>query len=435
MLINILAPIILIGLLIFVHEAGHLLVARWTGMKVDRFSLGFGHPIVRIRRGETEYCLGWIPLGGYVLIAGMEPGAGEAADPRNYASKPLLSRGAVIVAGVAMNFLFSLLLFVLVTFFIGVPTAEPAVVRSVAGDALPMGMEAWAETAAPFRIVRVGDVEVAAWRDLPGAMRAGVGSVAVVSSGGEERTLPLPVTAQGSLALTHALSRDLDPIIGLIDYPSAAAEAGLRPGDRVLSVNELPIASWDDLTRFIRASPGAQLALAVYRGGDTLPLSLVPGVTSEVDDQGAYQVGIAGIVPERETRRPSALAALSMGSRAWTTSTGMMVSGLQRMFRGQVAAEEIHGPLGIATMSAEVLRHSAVNYLLLIAILSIHLGLINLLPIPMLDGGHLLLLGYEAVSGTPPSARIKGWLNLFGMAVIITLSILAFGSDMTRLFA
>jgi regulator of sigma E protease len=333
------------GLVIFVHEFGHFIVAKKSGVKVDRFSFGLGPEMVGFQWGETRYCLAWIPLGGEVRMAGeMEledaVAAAKPRDPREFFALPWYRRIPIVVAGPAMNYVLSFFLFALIAFAWGVPKPSPE--------------------------ARVGDL------------------------------------AAG--------------------FP--AAQAGLEPGDLFLSIDGAPLADWPSMAAVIHKSAGKPLTLEVRRGEKTFSVTLTPR------EEGGR--GLIGVTPATVQEKQPFGASLALGARqCWMWSKTTLVYLGQKIARREKL--ELSGPVGIATVVAKATRSGLADYLFLIALVSVGIGLFNLFPIPMLDGGHLAFFLWEGLFRKPAPKKLVQAANMTGLALLLSIFVFATYSDIKRL--
>ena len=536
--------ILLIGVLIFVHELGHFVVAKACGVKVLRFSLGFGPPIVSFTRGETEYVVAWLPLGGFVSMLGADPSEDIEPEDRDraYFAQPLWQRFAIALAGPAMNLVFPVAIYFV--FFYSQTTLPPAAVGTVFADtpAAAAGLKPG------DRIVRIGDVPIRYWTDLQG----------LVSQSADQR-LEIEVERQGERIVTsltpssqEIVSRSgrkskvgrmgiaahfLGSHVGVLGASSPAAQAGLQTFDRVVAVDGVSIDRWYEVERALAGAAGRRLRLRVVRDepiigealtlhtGRTLELELtVPGdgktgtaglypgehFALEVDEgtpfwgagmragdmlvsaddtlcptwdaciswmvrrpEETHVVGfIRGAEPEagiqhapvrvefetrigdyREERRVPVLGArnrtllvapepiknearLAYAAVNSVTKNLEVVSvtayGFVMMLRGDISTKSLGGPIMIYNIAGKAAEKGWDEYLWVMALISINLGLINLLPIPMLDGGHLLFVLIEAVKRGPISLRTRAIATYVGLSFLIFLMLFAFKNDIER---
>jgi regulator of sigma E protease len=346
---SLLWAVLILGGLIFIHELGHFLVAKRAGVKVLKFSLGFGPKIIGITRGETEYLLSAIPLGGYVKMHGEDPKE-EVADPeRSFSAKSVGWRSLIILAGPGSNLLLAVAIF-WVIFTIGVPTLA----------------------------TKVGEV--------------------------------------------------------MQDFP--AHEAGILTGDRIKAIDGHPIEKWEELATQIHQSPGRPLRLTVEREGDQFDLVVAPKTTRQKDLFGEEQeIGLLGIAPAEEFLMERTNPATAFAKAIYKTYdlSRLILLTFVKLIQGVVPAKTIGGPLLVAQMAGQQARLGILPLLFFTALLSINLAILNLLPIPILDGGHLLFSLIEAVRGKPVSLQKREMAQQVGMAMLVALMIFAFYNDIFRL--
>ncbi|HEX5725654.1 MAG TPA: RIP metalloprotease RseP [Longimicrobiaceae bacterium] len=445
----IVSTLVALSVLILVHEFGHFFAAKWVGIQVPRFSLGLGSRVAGFRVGETEFVVSAIPLGGYVKMAGMEGdessetlegGAAAADEPpvdpaRTFDAKPIWARTLVISAGVVMNFLFAALVYAFLAMAYGEPvdptrrvlgadTAAPPAARAQA-ERIPAGAE----------IEAIGGRTVRSWDEVRDALRrAPAGPVALRLAGAPPVTLELPAGEEERAALVDAIRPQHEPVIGLLDGGGPGARAGLRVGDRIVSIDGRPVPNWEALVGVIRASAGREVRLEVERGGRTVPLTVTPRADPARDAAGRQvEIGRIGAVPQTDRRRAGPVRAVGIGFRdAWGT-TVYIATALKQLFTGEISPRNMGGLISIAQASGESARAGMEPFLLFLALLSVNLAVLNLLPIPILDGGHLLFLAIEAVRGRPLSVEARIRLSHVGLIIIVGLMLWANGNDLVRL--
>jgi regulator of sigma E protease len=444
------AFLVAIGILVAVHEFGHYWVAKKLGFKVLRFSIGFGKPLL-MRVGKdpdrTEYCVAAIPLGGYVKLLDEREGEVAAAElPRSFTRRPVLHRVAVLLAGPAMNLLFASLLYAILA-MVGTESVKPII-----GQVRLDSPAAVAGLQRGDQIVRVGDRAVDDTEELQIALIRqfsddGVIRLRVRRDGGE-RSLTLRVQ-EDRRAMTEpgkllpGLGFDLatwnaDTVIEGVPKDSAGARAGLRVGDRVLAVDGQPVANTTEFIAMVNAAPGRDISIEVVRAGERLRIvAPVPPVVEQGRTIGRLGITLTegarayppGLV---ETHRSGPIDALAGGvAKTWEMSS-LTVQMLWRILTGQVSAKNISGPISIAEFAGISAYLGLTAFLAFLAIISVSLGVLNLMPVPLLDGGQIVYQLVEAVKGTPLSERAQLFGQQVGIALLVVLMSLAFYNDISR---
>ncbi|MGO9568117.1 MAG: RIP metalloprotease RseP [Desulfomonilaceae bacterium] len=341
--------LILLGVLIFVHEFGHFIVAKLVGVKVLKFSLGFPPAMINRKWGETEYILSWIPLGGYVKLLGEDPESDEEVPPeelpRAFTSKSLPARMAVIVAGPLSNYLLAIVL-ICAGYVAGMP-------------------------------VLVSD-------------------------------------------------------IGKVLEGTPAMEAGIKAGDQVVAINGEPVWRWEDMRTIIAKNAEQRLAVTVEREGSRLDLTVTPKLAEQKDMLGE-PMGQIGVAPSGKTAKLSFVAALSEGVRFSLYLTKLVVVTLVKLVKMEISAKALSGPITIVQASGESLKAGVFSFIFLMSYISINLAIINLLPVPILDGGHLLFFLIEAVTRRPVTGRVREVAVQFGLLFIAFLFALVIYNDISRI--
>jgi len=444
MLLTIVSLIVVLGVLISVHEFGHFIVAKAVGIQVLRFSLGFGRPVVQWRRGETEYWISWIPLGGYVKMAGLEDEgmvgeleggkADVAIDPaRAFDRQPLWARMAVILAGVTMNLFLAFVIYTGLIAVAGVPRAAMIPIDSVDVASLPRGADALASLRRGDRIVRLNGDSLKAWDDLEEKILAGREALRFEVAG---RAEPIVIHVPRDPTTREKLARAFVPLfparIGQVILGQPAQRAGLRGWDEVVKIDDDTVVSWADLVRRVRASPGRALALTVLRDDSIMKVSVTPAP----QDSGGQHFGLIGAGPNPPVVRvPVGFgAALSIGVRQTGLQIVSVVTQVKRLVTGQASARELGGPISIAQMSGQAARLGFDWFLQFLAFFSVSLAVLNLLPIPVLDGGHAMFLIAEAIRRRPLSPQLRLRLTQVGMLVVLAIMVIALSNDVLRLF-
>ncbi|MEX2222817.1 MAG: RIP metalloprotease RseP [Candidatus Rokuibacteriota bacterium] len=439
--------VVVLGILIIVHELGHFFMARLAGVGVERFSVGFGPVLWRYRGKETEYCVSAIPMGGYVKMMGddenpLEGGKASAVDPaKAFNNKPLLARFLIVFAGPAMNFILAVFIAALMFMLIGRPVAPAEVGRvTEGGPAAQVGLRTG------DRITAVDGKPVQYWEDLAHAVQAADGRALQVAVQGQAglRTVALtPVQAKrkdlfgdDQTVWEIGASAYLPPAIGDTIAGDPAEQAGLKAGDVVVALEGQSILSWDELAEQIHKRAGQPTRIEVKRGTETLTVTVTPkrGKVPSPDGK-EIEVGLVGIRPGGATMmvRSKPLSAAWEGL-AWSADvTAKTAIGLYKIVVGQLDRSNIGGPIQIAKTAGEQARQGIVSLALFTAVISINLFLLNLLPVPMLDGGHLLFFTFEAVLGRPLSVRKREVAQQVGFALLMLLMVFAFYNDFKRI--
>lgn len=350
---SVIAFVIVIGILVFIHEFGHFLAARLCGVGVDVFSLGFGPKILKKKRGRTLYCLSAIPLGGYVKMVGEEPGAATSPEDikASFTHKPLFQKSLIVAAGPLFNFLLAIFIFYILYQFSGIYLAKP--------------------------------------------------------------------------------------IVGKVMDDTPAMVAGIKPRDVIKEINGNKIQSFEDISRVIGAGTGDPLNIVVMRDEQLVSLVLTPVLSPGKNAFGEeIQKYIIGIVGNGESyhRRLNPFQAFGQSLKDTYGLVKLTLLSVVKMINGSVPANNLGGPLMIAQMAGEQAKAGMMNFAWFIALLSVNLGIINLFPIPVLDGGHLLFFGIEAATGKAVSDRLREKLIQFGAAVLVALMVFVFYNDIVRMF-
>jgi regulator of sigma E protease len=443
---TLIAFIAVIGVLIVIHELGHFIVARLSGVGVERFSIGFGPVLWRYRGPETEYCISAIPMGGYVKMMGddenpLEGGAGPTVDPtRAFNFKPLLARFLIVFAGPGMNFVLAAVIFALLFMTIGRPVSPATLGRLV-----DEGPAAKAGLVQGDRVTAVNGRAVQYWDDLLQAVQESRGAplrITAVGPQGERQVTVTPVPAKARTIFgeeKEGWDIGLTPaVIGEVVAGQPAARAGMQGGDVVLAVAGQPVSSWEELAESIRKRPGQATVFTIRRGAETLTLTVTPvGVKERGPDGKEVEVGRVGIGGSRGVPsvyvRSNPLRAMWEGAEETVKWTKLTATGLYKVVVGQLDRSNIGGPIQIAVAAGEQARQGLPNLAFFTAVISVNLALLNLLPVPMLDGGHLLFFVFEAVLGRPLSVRKREVAQQVGFVLLMLLMVYAVYNDLARI--
>jgi regulator of sigma E protease len=447
--------IIMLGVLIFVHELGHFVVAKRMGVGVLKFSLGFGRRLFGFRRGETEYLVSAIPLGGYVKMMGEDPrdvviddtgqafdGSGQSLDlEKSFAHKSVWARIAIVLAGPGSNFLLALLLFWGVFAVVGRP-----VFPAVAGKPEPQSAAAVAGIQTGDRILAVMDRPVKTWGDIEAAVQASEGKPVLFRIERDSVRRDITVTPRRKI-LTDFFGDEREvwatgvgpffsPTVGRVMDGFPAAAAGIRVGDRIVAVNGEPVGTFEELARRVHTQAGQEVTLIIERAGERLPITVTPKAVTRQDASGrTVTEGRIGITPPEGFlyERIGPLTALYHGAVATASTSILIVRVLWKMVEGAVSPRTIGGPILMAKMTGEQAQQGFSYLLRLTAIISVNLAVLNLLPIPILDGGHLCFFFIELFRGKPVSVKMREMAQRVGLVLLVALMIFAFYNDIFRL--
>jgi regulator of sigma E protease len=352
--LTILAFIIVLGVIIFVHELGHFIAAKLVGIRVETFSLGFPPKMVSKKIGDTEYVIAWIPLGGYVKMAGM---VDESMDdkpltgaPWEFMSKSYLQKIFVITAGVLMNFLLGIIVYFLLTWNVGVAEID-------------------------------------------------------------------------------------QPVVGSVQKGFPAEEIGIQKGDRIVSIAGDSIATWQDLTKVIHASGGQTLDIEWVRENQRFTAQVVPRDTVITQRDSTFHLGLIGINPEPTFKKVGFFASVERGFRITWFIIEQTLIALKRLIFGQGSLKEVSGPIGIAQISGETIRSGFVDFIWLIANISVSIGLLNIFPFPVLDGGHVVYITIEAIIRRPISTKVKLNIQKVGLALLLAFFLLVSYHDILKIIS
>jgi regulator of sigma E protease len=442
--------VVALAILIAVHEFGHFWVARRLGVKVLRFSIGFGRPLLRIQRrpDATEYVVALVPLGGYVkMLDEREEEVPAAQAHLAFNRQALWKRSAIVVAGPLFNFLFAIFA------YWAIFMSGDSGLRPIVGDVEPQSIAAAAGFQSGDELLRVGDREAGSWET---ALIAFVGKsldgreleVQVRDASGLELTRWIPSEAVRSLAeepdllgrLGLSPKRPILPaVIGELVPGEAAEGSGLQSGDRILSADGRPIEGWQDWVGVVREHPDETLTIEIERAdGERLSLSIMPRST-QVEGETIGRIGAGVLVPDGLMDDYSVevrYGPVESLDRAVSKTFEMSVMTLRvvgRMLIGQASVENLSGPITIAETAGRTASYGLESFLKFLAVVSISLGILNLLPVPVLDGGHLLYFFIEWVKGSPLSEEAQMQGQKIGLVLLAALMSLAFYLDLSRL--
>ena len=426
---NVVAMVIMLGVLIVIHELGHFAFAKWFGVSVKTFSIGFGKKLFGITRGETEYRVSLIPLGGYVALLGEDGEDADPNDPGNFNFKPRWQRFIILVMGALLNIVLAVLLFTVVNMF---QRAEPLWRTSVPviGYVDPSSPAFVADLQTGDRVVSFDGQRLKTWDQFQ-----------LLVATNPDREVPMVVEREGKLLTVEpkliAQGRDDAGFLGA--YPleqvrirsvnpgSPAEKAGLQPGDLVTSLDgHVIVQGVDQFIPLVQKSEKPELQMRVNRSGTDLMLTVAPDGTA-----GGRTIGVGVEVPFRYVKM-TAGAAFMQGLTDTKRFTELTFTVLGKLLTGRLSLRSISGPVDIARISGEAARAGFISYLYIMGLISLQLGIFNLLPIPMLDGGLITILGFEAIRRKDLSAQLKERITTVGFVLLVTLMVVVIISDILK---
>ncbi len=433
--------VVALGVLVFIHEFGHFIAAKKQGIGVEKFSIGFGPKLFGWTRGETTYMVSLLPFGGYVKLHGEDPEEEGAKGKDSYSARPIWQRSLVVFAGPAMNLVLALVLMPII-FMLG--RYEPVFL-----DQKPVVVGVRKDSPAEKISLKKGDQILSVegktfekWKDLLDYIILHADQSVEMKVGRGEEILTKKVVIGKSLE-THAGFLGVEPgyfignepIVDEVSPDSPAQASGFKSGDEILQIDSVPVESWTDMSDKVSASGGKKLALTVRRSGKILTIFLVPRY-----DEGMKK-WLIGVKKDTEKRGNTFIKkkygfgeAIVHGTQENLKLAGLTLSVLGRLVTANLSYKALGGPIRIAQASAMAARSGLSDFLYFLCFLSIQLGVLNLLPFPVLDGGHLLFFGIETIQKKPVSAKVRGWAEQVGFVLLITLMVLVTLNDVQNLW-
>ena len=438
-MIYFLSIIFVLSILVFFHELGHFLFAKIFGVRVERFSIGFPPRLFGVKWGETDYCVSAIPFGGYVKMSGVIDESMDASQltgaPYEFGSKKWWQKTLILVGGVTMNIL---LAWIILSGLLHIK-GEPIVPSTTIGNITENGIAQTSGLQVGDEILKINNKTVNSWNEVVDLYLANLGKEIIFTIKRDNQISEITF-AKDIIKEQNAEQLDIYPrfpaMVGDINPNSPAQQAGLQMKDRISSIAGQPIASWDQMTSIIRNNGGKSLLFEIQRGQETFTISITPEVVSEIDESGVdHMVGKIGIGPFFEQKKLDLLPAFAEGFDKTIFISKMSVKGLWWLLSGKKSVKEsLGGPIMITKMAGDFAKIGFDYLMELIANLSIMLALINILPIPALDGGHILIVVIEEIRRKPLATKTKMKIQQIGMAILFMLIIFVMYNDITRIF-
>ncbi|MDR2869522.1 MAG: RIP metalloprotease RseP [Deferribacteraceae bacterium] len=428
---SIILAIVALGILILVHELGHFITAKLCGVWVERFSIGMGPIIWSKKRGDTEYAISAVPLGGYVKLHRMfaDEEAVEGREDQAFFNKSIPKKLLVITAGVLFNMLFAVLVFVII-FMAGYKTYGPIV-----GTVAPDGIAAMAGMQEGDRIVSVDGADVRSWDEFLEQLSLGGTNVTIERAASQQDILIKPNFIDYTHPLTGETLQYADigadfvtpPVVGTVSAGFPAAIAGIQKGDTILKVAGIAVSKWADIGQLVRPRADMLTEVIVQRGTDTLRI----GITPQANEQGDGILGI--MMAEGDTIiRENPAVAFVRGIERTGEMTAAIIGGIKQLITGKVSKDNLGGPILIVQEGARSAEGGYERYLSYMGLISINLAILNLLPIPVLDGGYVIMFIYEGIRRKRMGVKMRERGQMVGMALLGLLMVFAFYNDIFR---
>jgi regulator of sigma E protease len=438
-MIYLLSIIFVLSVLVFFHELGHFMFAKLFGVRVERFSIGFPPRLIGVKIGETDYCISAIPFGGYVKMTGVIDESMDTSTltgaPYEFASKKWWQKTIILVGGVTMNMILAWVIISGLLHFEG----EPIIPSTTVGQMAQNGVSQKAGMQIGDKILSINGTQVSTWnnvRDLYFENLGGELRVRVLRDGTEKTV----VFDRSLLKSKGADQLDMFPVfpamVGEVLPNSPAQKANLQRGDKILSIDGKPIRNWDQMTDIIQNNPDKPLDFTILHNGSDISKTIIPETADEIDENGvSHMVGKIGISIYYEKKHLPFLSAFGVGFNRTIFITGLNIKGIWWLISGKKSARDmLGGPIMITKLAGEFAKSGFANLLELIANLSIVLALINILPVPALDGGHIAIVFIEEIRRKPLTTKTKLKIQQVGMAILFVLIIFVMYNDILRIF-
>ena len=434
---TLLSFLFVLGVLVFIHELGHFLLARWNGVRVITFSLGFGPKLLKVQRGDTEYCISAIPLGGYVKMAGENPDDPQTGADDEFLAKSKWQRFQILIAGPAMNIALAVVLLALILMRGATMPAyldQPAVVGAVQ----PGSPAEKAGIQPGDQITRFGTADVRTWEHLEMAVAARPEREVDVTlrRGGREEQLKVrpdlgEIRTRSNARFevgTIGVLPDVHPSVASFVPGKPAESSGLKADDLILAVDGRPMVFQAQVIEAISKKTGDQpIEFRVRRDGNELTISVTPYKEGDVPKVGMYMRDAT------KSFKPTPIEAIGMSVQRNIEMAGMILNTLKDLVTGEASPKQLMGPVGIAQLSGESAQAGWIALLGLMASISLNLGLLNLMPIPVLDGGHIFIMAIETISRRDFSLQVKEKMLFVGFVLLMTLMVTVIYNDLTRI--
>lgn len=420
-MIAFIVAIVLLGILVVVHEGGHFIAAKISKISAPIFSIGFGPKILSFKKGNTEYRISAVPFGGYVKLKGMEPGEYSEDEDAFYRKSPWL-RLAVVSAGPFSNFILGFFIFWLMIVFTGIEIPPFTKVGQIEKGSIgeKIGMEKGDS------IISVNGKKVNDWYDIEHLIGNGNLEIVFVRKG-KYFNIHIPEIRKGL-----GVSPFYPPIVGQVEKNSPADSLGLKRGDRILVIQGQKITEWEDMKKIVSSSPGKRLSIQWERNGNILSGEIIPKKVQTLQNDSLRNVGILGIVSYAKAKKLPFYLTFVESCKRTGFSTYQMLYNLRLIIKRKVSPKALGGPLAIVYLTGKSLEFGWKNLFAFFAFISINLFIVNLIPLPPLDGAHALLSIFEIISKKKPSKKTMQVIEEIGFVIIIILILLVFYNDTIR---
>jgi len=425
-MMTILAAIFVLGVVIFFHELGHFLAAKKEGIKVEKFSLGFPPKLFGFKRGETEYIVSAIPMGGYIKMAGENPEEELKGEPWEFRSAPVKKRMKIVLSGPLLNFILGFVLFSLIP-MIGIPTYS-----NVVGKVEKDSRAELAGILPGDKIIKINDKTTNNWAELIETISNASGKIKLmIWRDNKPIEKEVEIVKDKEIGISPYVSTKIKNVIK--GYP--AQKAGLKEGDVITSINGQQVSQWEEMAEIIRKNPHKELIFGIKRGEEKIMLKIIPSAKPgyDADKKKEIKVGSIGITSCTLIYRLNPLSALWQGLLQTLVTIQVIFAILWQLICGALSYKLLAGPIGIVQMSGEQAQLGLTYLFSFMAMLSVNLGVINLFPLPMLDGGHVIFLIIEKIRGKAMSVKTQTAIQWVGMTIIICLIIFISNNDIRRL--